>query len=466
MFFSKGIRLFKGNPRFALLVAGTLMVTAQILPGQEIFDSQSFGSFFGGGFQRDMGYQPPPPQPTAPGDEDDSTLGQPLDGEGTDQPVGEPTTQRFFGPLALIAQLPFEVVFSASGGYDTNPDSSSSDPAPSAFGGVNLGLNYAFGNPRLQLTTSLRGGLTFFSNSEVREPTRFNGNWSLTSTYTLTPRIIFSANANIGYFSQPNINVSGTSLLQDGDYIAGTITLLGLYQLSPRFSTTLSYSFSPLVYREPLLNDQLGRVQQTVSWAINYALRPTTTLVVEYRASPTDYFDADLNTFNNFLLVGFDQIFSPRSSWNFRGGAQYNILNNPIDGQTTYLGPYVETGFTYRYGERSNLFFSLRYGTEASGQANVTQRQTLRAGVTINHAFGPRLSASLSLFGVADYYDQANVIEPYYQYNYQASVSLNYQWNRFVSFSAGYTYTTIISPTFPTQEYDRGIGTIGVNLNF
>jgi hypothetical protein len=464
MIFSARRKFFAGYRWVALLVVCSLLGGGQKLAAQAIYDSQSFGSSFGGFFQRDTGFDAPPPRATETDGED--ATGEPLDGESTDPPVGEPSPQRFFGPLALIAQLPFDVVFSGNGGYDTNPNYSSFLPAPSAFAGFNLGLNYAFGNPRLKLTTSLQGGLTFFSNSEVREPTRFNGNWSLTSTYTLTPRLIFSANANIGYFSQPNINVSGTNLSQDGDYIAGTITLLGLYQLSPRFSTTLSYSFSPLVYREPLLNDQLGRVQQTVAWAMNYALRPTTTLVAEYRASPTDYFDADLNTFNNFLLVGFDQVFSPRSSWNFRGGAQYNFLNNPIDGQTTYLGPYAETGFTYRYGERSNLFFSLRYGTEAAGQANVTQRQTLRVGATLNHAFGPRLSASLGLYSVTDYYDQANVIEPYYQYNYQASLSLNYRWNRFLSLTASYNYTTLISPTFPTQEYDRGVGTIGVSLNF
>lgn len=435
---------------------------------QAIYDSQSFGSSFGGGFfGPSSDYQPPPPQPV-PGAEDDenAVMGQPLEGEETDSPVGEPSARRVFGPLSFIAQFPFDIVFSASGGYDTNPNTSNFDPAPSAFAGINLGLNYAFGSPRLRLTTSLGGGLTFYSNSEVRDPNRFNGSWTLSAMYTATPRLVFTANSNLGYFSQPNINVAGTSLVRDGDYIAGTISLAVLYQFSTRFSTTLGYSFSPLIYREPLINDDLGRIQQTLSWAINYAFRPTTSLVAEYRISPTDYFDNELNTLDNFFLFGFDQVFSPRSSWNFRGGVQYNFLNNPVDGQSTYFGPYAETGFTYRYGERSNLFFSLRLGTEASGQRNITQQQTLRTGLTVNHAFGPRLSASLGLYGVVDYYDQANVIEPYYQYNYQASLNLNYRWNRFISFSASYTYTTIISPTFPSQEYDRSIASLGVNVNF
>lgn len=460
-------------PRLLLVLSWipVLLVLASS-PGhaQAIYDSQSFGSSFGGFSRPDSSFDSQPPAARRTDGTDGSETGE--DGSegslesGENDRVGEPSPSRFFGPLAFLAQLPFDVVFSTRGGYDTNPNYSSSIPAASAFGGFTLGLNYAFGSPRFQLTTGLRGGLTFFSNPEVREPTRFNGNWSLVARYIATPRLIFSASSNLGYFSQPNINVAGTNLSQDGDYIAGTMTVMGLYQLSPRFSTSLSYSFSPIIYREPLLNDYYGRIQQTLAWSINYTLRPTTTLVMEYRASPTDYFDADLNTFDNFFLVGFDHIFSPRTSWNFRGGAQYNFLNNPIDGQSTYLGPYAETGFTYRYGERSNLFFSLRYGTEASGQRNITQRQTLRAGLTINHALGPRLTASLGLYNVTDYYDQANVTTPYYQYNYEANLAFNYKWNRFLSFTVGYRYLTIISPDRPSSEYDRSVGFLAVNLNF
>lgn len=455
---------------FALVGGGVFLLSGSpTAHGQAVFDSQSFGSSFGGFSRPDRSYdyQPVPSPRPAEGEEDMGTDGMAMEGEPLpEEGESDGTVSRFFGPLGFLAQLPFETTVSLRGGYDTNPNYSSIIPAPSAFSEVRLGLNYAFGSPRLNLTTSLNGGLTFFSNSEVREPTRFNGNWSLSAMYTATPRLIFSAAANIGYFSQPNINVSGTNLSQDGDYIAGTITLLGLYQFSPRFSTSLSYSFSPIVYRETLLNDDLGRVQQTLALALNYTLRPTTTIVLEYRASPTDYFDADLNTFDNFLLFGFDHIFSPRSSWNLRAGAQYNYLNNPIDGQSTYLGPYTETGFTYRYGERSNIFFSLRYGTEASGQRNVTQRQTLRVGMTVNHALGPRLSASLGLYNVTDYYDQVNVIEPYFQYNYEASLALNYQFNRYFSFSTGYRYFTIISPNNPGQEYDRSVAFVGVNVSF
>ncbi|MCS7008607.1 MAG: outer membrane beta-barrel protein, partial [Chthoniobacterales bacterium] len=281
-----------------------------------------------------------------------------------------------------------------------------------------------------------------------------------------TERVSFSFNTETGYYSQPNVLVPGTNISQQGDYFASATTLGMLVQWLPRFSTVTSYTFSPIFYVEESLNDNLGRIQQTVSQSFNFLVKPTTTAVVEYRISPTTYFKADLNSLDQYALVGFNHIFNPRMTWNARVGAQFNILQNPVDGQTYYFGPYGETAFAYNYGEVSKLSFTLRYGTEASGLQNVTQRQSLRTGLGITHGITKKLVASGGVFYGVNYYDQGDVIDSYFENILELTAGLEFELNRFLSFNTGYRFTGVLSPENPDGQYTRDIVFVGLTSKF
>ncbi|MEX1119249.1 MAG: outer membrane beta-barrel protein, partial [Terrimicrobiaceae bacterium] len=108
----------------------------------------------------------------------------------------------------------------------------------------------------------------------------------------------------------------------------------------------------------------------------------------------------------------------------------------------------------------------MRYGTEASGINNVTQRQTFRTGLVVNHAFTRRLSANFSTNWLINYYDQQDVIPEFTENIVDFSLGLNFLVNRFVSLSAGYQYTIDIAPDAPEREYNRSVAFVGANFSF
>jgi hypothetical protein len=376
------------------------------------------------------------------------------------------SSEEGLSPLSLLARKPFQITVSVREGFDDNVNTTKTNRQQSFYTNFSAGINYSFGSPRLKLATNLGGGFTFYNNPSVANRSRLSGLWDLSALYTASPRLTLAATTNTGYYSQPNILVPGTNIAQQGDYFASTSTISALYQWVPRFSTTTAYTFNAIVYVDNDINDNQGRIQQTLSQSFNFMFWPTTTLVAEYRISPTTYFSADLDTLDQYMLAGFDHVFSPRASWNLRAGVQYNLLNNPVDGTGTYFGPYGETGFTYRYGDVSQLSFTARYGTEASGLNNVTQRQSLRSGIGIVHGLTPRLQASGGLFYGVNYYDQANVISSYTENILEGTLGLTYEFNRFLSVSSGYRFTGVLAPTNTDQEYSRNVIFLGLNTTF
>lgn len=366
--------------------------------------------------------------------------------------------------LAALTSLDYSV--SLRGGYDTNPNTSQTNPLSSPF--AFLGLDVGFGRqmPRLFFSTGLNLGATYYSAPGTGDRNQVNGTWALSSLYTVSPRLVVGFNTRTGYFSQPNLGVAGTTPFQEGNYITHFSALTATYQWASRFSLTTSYSFGFLYYEETLRNQQQGRFFQTISLAMNYIFRPTTILVAEYRLSPTNYFEADLDSVDQFLLLGFDHTFSPRSTWVFRGGLQYNVFNNPIDGQGTYTGPFVESSFFYRFGDVSQVSFNLRYGTEASGLNNVSQRQTLRAGLGLVYGLTPRLRANLGVFYSVNFYDQVNVIPSYYEYIGEGAIGLSYALNQYFSANLDYRLTTVTTSVDFRQEYDRSVFSAGFTFNF
>lgn len=387
-------------------------------------------------------------------------------GVGQELGLETPASDAGLSPLSLLARKPFEITVSVREGFDDNVNTTRTNRQQSFYTNIAAGINYTFGGPRLKLTTNLTGGYTLYTNKAVDNGNRYNGLWDLAAVYTASPQMIITATTNTGYYSQPNVTVPGTSASQQGDYFASSSTIGMTYQWSTRFSTTTSYNFNTIVYVEPALNDNQGRIQQTLSQAFNYLWRPTTTLVTEYRISPTTYFKADLDTLDQYALVGWDQVFSPRLTWNTRLGAQVNLVNNNTDGNSTYFGPYGETGVTYKYGEKSQMSFTARYGTEASGMTDVSQRQSFRSGLGVTHAITPRVIASGGLFYGINYYDQPNVVPDFYENVIDGTLGLSYEFSRHFSTSIGYQFTGVLCPVEEDREYSRNVVFIGLNAKF
>lgn len=382
--------------------------------------------------------------------------------------VGQNETEPQGGPgldMGIFSSKPFKMTLAVRQGYDSNTETSSNNPNSSFYTNFGAGINYSFGSPRLQLGANLGGGVTYYY-SRPGDKVDFNGSFSMNALYRASPRLNLSIATTTSYLSQPDVSIVGGPNRQEGDYLYSNTSLSAAYQWTEIISTVTTYNFTALYYLEQALNDSQGNISQTLGQSINWLWKPKTTLVAEYRANAITYYSADLNQFGNYFLLGFDQIFNPRFFWNARLGAQLNLNNNPVDGQSVYVGPFMESTLRYQFAPASSLSWNMRYGTEQSGLNNVTQRQTFRTGLNLSHGITGRLSANLGLNYQVNYYDQANVIQDFYENIVDVAVGLKFQLNRFTALEAGYQYTIDIAPDYTGREYNRSIAFVGANFAF
>ena len=371
-----------------------------------------------------------------------------------------------FFDLAGGSRNPFRISGSIREGYDDNTNTSKTNRVGSFFTNLAAGIRYDFGSPRLRLSTNLTGGATLYYTRPGRN-LDLSAIYTLSAVYAASARLTLSISSTVGWYPQPDVGILGTSFSQqDGSYFFSSTNLAANYQWARRFSTTTAYTFRALSYADAGLQAEQGNMSQTLSQSFNFELWPTTTLVAEYRANVITYYEADLDSFGNYALLGFNHVFNPRSRWNLRAGLEQRFNNNTIDGESLYLGPFFESVALYRFTSRSEIAWSARYGTEQSGLDNVTQRQTFRTGLSVSHGFTGRLSGNAGIFYSVNYYDQPNVIPDYFQNVAQLNLGLRYTVNRFLSLSAGYQFTGVLARQEPDQEYYRNIIFLGLNTNF
>jgi len=374
-------------------------------------------------------------------------------------PVGDRGIPSTLGE-GKFKRWPVHLSLAVREGYDNNVNTTHTNPTASSYTNIALGLTYSFGSSRLQFNLGLTAGATYYPNRPGDKTDNTYG-ISIGAIYLATDRLTLSFNTYTAYLNQPDTTIIGTNNRQVGDYYYSNSTFAATYQFSRKVSFVASYNFQVFSYVDQNLNDQQGRIQQTLSLAYRYLLLPKTTVVAEYRVNPTSYFSADLNSFNQFLLTGFDQIFNPRFIWNLRVGAQVGLNQNQTDGPSTYIGPYMESTLTYKLRKESNLAWTMRYGTSASGLNGVTQTVGFSTGLNLNHAFTQRISASLGLNYSENYYQQQGVIQAFYEGTYNGGLTVNYKIWRWLSAEGGLQYTTVASGE-AVRSYNRAVGYLGL----
>jgi hypothetical protein len=365
----------------------------------------------------------------------------------------------------LFAERPFRITLAVREGFDSNVFQTRDDPVSSFYTNWAAGLNHEIGNPRLQVRTSLGAGLTYYY-TRPGEKVDFSGLFDLRVTYLATPRLTLALDTSTAYLSQPDQTIVGGTSQQNGDYLYSTTTVLAAYRWTERFSTVTSYNFSTILYTRGEINEQLGYISQTLAESLRWLWKPRTTLVAEYRFNPINYLSADLDSLANYFLLGFDHIFNPRFTWSVRAGLQTNFNNNPVDGSSTYFGPYGQSNLSYQFGEASALSWNLRYGTEPSGLAEASQRQTFRTGLAFVQAITARISANLTVDYQGNYYDQAGVIAAFFENVFTIGAGLKFTLTRLSSLEAGYQFSADFAPDDASRDYTRNVVFLGVSSSF
>ena len=425
-------RLF---PALALLVLAALSTTASLSAQQ----NRAPGSF----------YSAP-----SPSDFPSNTGDQPDTGDGGVK----------MNPIGMFQSSPFTYDFSVNEGYNSNFYAAHDNPISTWYTNWQAQVNYRFGGPRLQLTSSLGAGVTY--NYNIPDGVTFNGRLSLAAVYLATPRLTISGSTVTGFTPQQNAGSVSLSNQFTGSLFYTNTSLQAAYQWSEKFSTVTSYAGTVNYYFDQNGNNQQGfnnqsSWQSTITQSFNWLLLPKTTITAQYVATPTVFFDnSGLNNFGNGVQVGFTQVFNPRLNWTLLGGCQQ--IFNPVR-----VLPTGQSSLSYQFGPASTLTWNAQLGTQAPNINGVGVTETFSSGLTVNHAFTPRISANLGFnFQEMWFREQPGVINAFNETTFNVNLVVNYRVNRHISLSAGCQYTDVLAPKNVTYEYTQYIPFVGANFNF
>src|SRR5690606_26548155 len=143
----------------------------------------------------------------------------------------------------------------------------------------------------------------------------------------LTPRMQFSAGANLAYLSQPDVRRINAPTRNVGDYITGNSKFDLSYRWSPRFTTVSSLSINALQYSEPA--QQVSDFFETLfGTEARYLWSPRLTVITEGRWGFTTYPNSPSTESQTLYgLVGAEYQFSSRLTTSIRGGLSQRTSN-------------------------------------------------------------------------------------------------------------------------------------------
>ncbi len=240
----------------------------------------------------------------------------------------------------------------------------------------------------------------------------------------------------------------------------------------------------------------LNRMEQSFSLDARYLIQPKTFGVLGYAYGITEYDNSDninpnfptvagsllipsdsRDQTNHKVYVGVDHDFSSQFSASVRVGARFTEYSNAMPGaDDNKTSPYVDASMTYTYAPGSLIQAGIKVDHAASdvgaidGKNPVTDTESVLFYVQVTHKLTEKLTlTALGQYQHAKY--QGSTLDGLGDDFYNASVSLDYQFTKWLSAEAGYTYDKLDSEleTFSNPQprsYDRNRVYIGVRATY
>lgn len=365
------------------------------------------------------------------------------------------------------------------------------DTSGSTFVNFTLGGTYRAANPRTTLTIGADVGVNYYFDRPGREYD-INGGLTVAFAYRATPRLLLEATSFNSYQSEPDFGASnltgftgasavsgsvpGSSSQRNGDFFYTTDRFAATYQFTQRISTVTAYNLVAFAYSDDPYSTVQDRAEHYFTQDFRYLIKPTLTLIGEYRFGYIDYFNVRNDSYSNFALVGADYSFSPRFRFTGRAGAEFReYVDQPVGGDEE-TSPYVEAALTYDLATTRHLSLTGRYGIEQGDLTAVaaTTRRAYRIGASYDQAITPKLSIYLGVYFSDSEYNAPSVIDvlsnnvvpgDFSEQSYDVGTGVRYAFNRHLSAELGYTHTSVVSDV-DGRDYERNRYFGGLRFQF
>lgn len=349
-------------------------------------------------------------------------------------------------------------------GYNSNVDTTNSDPRGSLYTQLTADGQYRLGNSRTAVTADIGAGLSFYYDSPDGQSFYPNVEIGAGIRHSASSRLDLTLETTTAYLSEPSYNIPGASVNQ-GSYWFSSTTLGATYRWKPKISLKTAWQVDLYLYQDQYAQDNLGRIEQTGSQQVVFLWKPATSLVGEYRINPRTYFyDPGMDSIGQFFLLGADHTFNPRVEGYFRAGLEQRWLSEPQGGEGLYLGPYGEFGISGNLA-KTKLDLRGRYGTQSSGIVGVGESDTLSFSLAAERKITSRIALSADVNYQNNRFNQQNSGDNFTDNVLDAGLGLSYRIGRLVSLQGGYRYSTLLSGE-SYRDYTRSIIYMGTEVNF
>jgi hypothetical protein len=376
----------------------------------------------------------------------------------TFQPNGR---QSFFGQRPIVIPFTIPAQPAKTKTVVVVPEIQPAARTVSFIGRLNLGYEVQFFSRRTLFTMDLNGSASYYTN-RPGDPTDLNGTFSLSYLYKITPRLQFSASANMSYLSQPNPQLVNSPINGNtGDYFSGSFKADLSYRWTKRFSTVTSITENATLFAD---NSQASNsfYETIVGTEARYLLFPRLTAVGEVRYGITTHDSApDLDAHSVYFLLGAEFPITKHLGASVRFGTETRTFDLSGSSKT---GPYAETAVNWHYHPAGTLSWVTRLGYEEPQTAADTV-QVLRTSVSLVQAFSARLKATGAISGA--YTSNSNDLtdKTISSTILTIDAGMEYVLTPNITLTGNYTFTGLVSSQ-PGTDYIRNQIFFGFRYSF
>lgn len=284
--------------------------------------------------------------------------------------------------LAQTAQAqdkPWSVSATVRGFYDDNINTTPSGAVPGkqeSFGfEVRPEAELIYNTGQLEVTLGYLYSMKYYDDRANSADHRHRFGAGI--NYQLTPRAKITLDEEFVVAQESEIlDPTGVFTTRStGNNIRNTVALSGLYEMTRRLSTEVSYSNNYINYDDSGVSSRsalLDRVEHRIGGNLRWEAQPTTIALAGYDFGVKDQTSDDFITGttlssirdnrSHYAYVGADHDFSAKLHASLRTGVQFTEYPNlPAGADDTVINPYADGNLSYDFRKDSSIQLGIRH---------------------------------------------------------------------------------------------------------
>jgi hypothetical protein len=293
--------------------------------------------------------------------------------------------------------------------------------------------------------------------------------------HTFTSRFDVDVRDRFVYTYEPDLLTPATSRFVDGNYFINDFSAFARFQWVPRFGNTLEYMNRVVDYDSSYPSTFEDRMEHTINLENRWQVLPTTVAVLGYRFSMVEYDALPKSSVGHFAMVGVDHKISDELVTSARVGAEFRTFDEGDEAAS----PYVSLNATYSYAPNSSASLFYVHSLSLTDVGAYTTQESDTIGLSLYHAFTPKLGGRISSAVTWGRYDAANTLDnldnadvstqlgvsdavDFDEFSMYVEGALSYSINSYLSTEIGYIFSQL-DGDLPYRSYDWNRYYIGIH---